>query len=410
MAVRGEDLSNRQDEKMDNKSEDAKDEVDFQYIDDLECKLCAYFSLADYHNLEIFKEIMKITDGDLIDEISNRLLYSLMFFEHIILHCSDPLRSEIIYKVLEKNKILIKERKIGIVFSDSFKSVTLENYKKYIEHRVTEYRKNKFSQKDLYSLNQPHMTEDYYTKVITLFDGNPLLLKRFKHGGDSNNIFREFIKEDLKEKNERIILRGTQDDDKLLANVELTLWQLLNATIEKGKKYEYLFNNDEIKKYIRNWNNQIDFQKNFSRHTIITELEQEMQIWKSKPPFEIGNTIAAINNRLSLLYSRMNCPYYVLSFDPKNEKIGLLDYPNIKLFIEGITGLQNIFLTPEKIINIQNNDNFINLQKAFLSCVGVWKAYSGMPYHDKQKFSDYIKYFISPDNIGDIVKVLEDNL
>ena len=412
MAGRGEDLSNGKDEiKRNDTSENAKKEVGFQYVDDLECKLCAYFSLADYHNLEIFKEIMKITNDELVNEISDRLLYSFMFFEHVIIHCSDPLRSEIIYKVLEKNKILLIERKIGIIFSDSFKSVTLEDYKKYVEHRVSEYKKNTFSQKDLDSLSQPHMTDEYYMKVITLLGSHPFLLKRFKHGEDGNNVFRKFIQDDLKEKNDSIILKGTQDDDKLLFNIELTLWQLLNATyMEKGKKCEYLFNNDEIKKYITNWNIQINYQKGFSRHTIITELEQKMAKWKNKKQYEIGSTIAAINNRLSLLYSRMNCPHYILSFNPNTENSGLLDYPNIKLFIEGITGLQNINLTPEKIINIQKSDKFINLQRAFLSCVGVWKAYSDMPYHNKQKFTDYIKFLMLNDNLEDIVKILEETL
>jgi hypothetical protein len=154
---------------------------------------CAYFPHADYHNLKAFNSIKQISNNDdLAKEINDRLLHYLLIYDVIIMHSSDPLRSEIIYNILNDNSLFIEDGAILFVFSTEINDIT-SDYETYIQRKVNEYKENKNSKLDIDSLEQKHMTNEYYRKTIELLEKSKYILKKNQKGSIT---FKELIKLD----------------------------------------------------------------------------------------------------------------------------------------------------------------------------------------------------------------------
>ena len=321
---------------------------------------CAYFPHTDYHNLAILKEKYK-REKILQDELAERLLHYLLCFDTILLHSSDPLRSRMVYDILSKNDSLIINGAIKFVFSFSINDIS-RDYRKYIERKTEEYRKNPNSELDIESLTQSHMTDEYWLDVIKLLNKTPELLRRSKSG---SKIFRELIKNDLSEV-EHITMHKDYLDSSEINLLNLTLYQLLHLQINgKGPIFDF----GDIDGFIKSWQDDISTAAPFSRHTIKTELENMANkgnnARKNISVQAKKRLVKAIGYRLSMLYSKISCSgHFLLELDPDKEMCSLYSWRFIKLFLENISNEQ-ILLNCQKVQKIRSDSEWRIFKEAF---------------------------------------------
>jgi hypothetical protein len=318
---------------------------------------CAYFPHADYHNLKAFNFIKEISDNDnLAREINDRLLHYLLIYDVIIMHSSDPLRSEIIYNILNDNSLFIENGTILFVFSTEINDIT-SDYETYIQRKINEYKENKNSKLDIDSLEQKHMTNEYYRKTIELLEKSKYILKKNQKGSIT---FKELIKLDLQEI-EPISINIDKFFKSGMKLLSLSLWQLLNLMEKSTKGYIYVFPNEAIKEFIADWEQKTENGLPFSRHTITSELREmiiEQQVDKKKIKYPQKHLLYAIENRLNLLYSKLNCmEHYILEMNPNLEKHCSYSYYFLKLFLFKIAG-KNIKLNKDIVLKIRKSNEW----------------------------------------------------
>jgi hypothetical protein len=338
-------------------------------VADLEGK-CAYFPLADFHNIRIFKKHSyrsnEVNDATVEMDIANRLYFALLLFDSIILHCSDPLRSKTIYNILHKNVNFVESGDILFIFSNSI-NVIESDYKTYINARRAEYERNKFSDSDVKSLAQEHMTDDYYDKVIKLLQRTPYMLKK---GRDGSGGFKELIQTDL-DSNIEIVVMGQNNFAKSYVRLlNLTLYQLLNLRYcnKDGVRIDSVFDTEKIERFIDTWESETSNGAPFSRHTIIEQLRKEYVTEESKRSQD--KVINIIETRLSLLYSKLNCgKHQIIEFHPAMEKRSVYSWRYFKLFLAELADNRSVVLNGEKVRQIRKSEEWENFRNEFLACM-----------------------------------------
>lgn len=338
-------------------------------IIDLEGK-CAYFPLADFHNIRIFKKhnyrTNKINDVELEKDIANRLYLALLLFDNVILHCSDPIRSSIVYNILLKNICFVDSGEILFIFANSINNIN-DDYKNYIIEKKKEYERNEFSDTDIKSLDQEHMTDEYYEKVILLLKKTPYMLKKGKEG---NSGFKALIQDDLDSNVETAIMGGSQFGRSHIRLLNLTLYQLLNLKYASGTETINVFDHEKIEVFIDKWETETNDGAPFSRHTIIEQLRKECvtQTGGSKRLQE--NVIDVIETRLSLLYSKLNCgKHQIIEFHPATEKRSVYSWKYFNLYLTEITNNRNVILNGRKVQDIRSSGEWEHFRNEFLSCM-----------------------------------------
>jgi len=337
---------------------------EFKYLNEIVGRY-AYFPHADFHNLKIFKSIRKINqDGLLSTEINDRLLHYLLIYDAIIMHSSDPFRSKLIYDVLNKNSALIEEGAILFVFSNGVTDIK-SDYENYIQRKISEYGTNPNSKLDLDSLDQKHMTAEFRQKTIELLEKCKFLLKKKEKG---SNAFKSLIKLDL-QKVEQISIAVDSINQSEIKLLSLSLWQLLNLTVKSAEKYSYVFPNEAIKEFIANWEESTDGGQYFSRHTITSEL-RDMIIkqlgGEENIKFPQKQLLYAVEIRLSLLYSKLNCMdlHHILEMNPHLEKFSSYSYSFMKLFLGKIAG-KEVILNHNKVLNVRQTNEWEQFVQIF---------------------------------------------
>ena len=295
---------------------------------------CVYFPLADYHNIRIFKEHSyrkgNVSDQKVKKDIANRLFLALLLFDKVIMHCSDPLRSEVIYEILMDNLELVKSGKILFVFSNSINSIE-KDYKKYIQEKISEYERNAFSSTDIDSLKQGHMTEEYYDKVIALLNKTPYMLKK---GKDGSSGFKELIQADLDSNVEVAVMGRNNFARSHVRLLNLSLYQLLNLKYADVKEIKGVFEHAKMEEFITTWESDTDEGAPFSRHTIVEQLRKEFLSGSETQKKNQEKVINVIETRLSLLYSKLNCGLHqIIEFHPATEKRSVYNWRYFQSFL-----------------------------------------------------------------------------
>jgi hypothetical protein len=351
---------------------------------------CAYFPHTDYFNLAILRK--NYDDPQLLQEkITERLLHYLLCFDKILIHSSDPLRSEIVFDILKSNDSLILDGSINFVFSSSITDIH-RDYEGYIKRKKKEYTPNQYSKLDTESLEQPHITTDYYAQVINLLNKSPYLIRRSESG---EKLFCKLINEDLT-KAELITIGSDYLDTSEINLLNLTLEQLLHMKIhEKGSIYD----NDEIDSFINSWEKTVSNEAPFSRHTITTQLNEMVNKSNRKSITRQVRIrlVNAIEYRLSMLYSKTYCAdHFLLDFDFKKEMRGLYSWHFIQLFLSHIAG-QPVQLNNNKIQEIRSNSEWREFKEVF--------ALSMCDLHTRVAFAPplELKRLIPPDNTYKLV-------
>jgi hypothetical protein len=354
---------------------------------------CAYFPHADYHNLKVFNDIKKTADANaLLKEINDRLLHYLLIYDVIIMHSSDPLRSEIIYNILNDNSLFIENGAILFVFSKEVKGIKdiSSGYKAYIQRKSDEYKKNANSQLDVESLNQEHMNDEYYRKTIELLEKVKFTLMKREKGSD---VFKSLIKFDLQE-TEQISINEERFYKSEMKLLSLTLWQLLNLMAKGTDGYSYIFPNKIIKDFIAEWEEDTEHGLPFSRHTITSKLKemiinQQNGIEAIQKPQQ--HLLNAIEIRLSSLYSKMNCMgHSILEMHPNLERNSPYSWVFLKLFLHRIVG-NSVNLNKDMVIKIRKSNNWKQFIQIFaLSMCDLKMALSVVHPSDHTYYTDYM--------------------
>lgn len=337
---------------------------------------CAYFPLSDYHNIRIFKEHNGAKN--IKKEIENRLYMALLLFDTVILHCADPLRSEIIYEILNENLNFIENGNISFVFSNSINNIKAD-YRRYIENKISKYEVNEFSSIDIDSLRQDHMSQEYYEKVITLLDKTPSILKK---GKDGSGGFKELIKSDLDNNVELAIMGRSSYGRSHVRLMNLSLYQLLNLKYFDGEKICSVFENEKIQEFIEGWESGADIGTPFSRHTIVEQLRKEFSGGRNQE-----KVIDVIETRLSLLYSKLNCGnHQIIEFHPAIEKRSIYNWSFFETYLSEINENRKVFLTRGKVERIRNQGEEWELfRNEFLSCMAELESEVSVAQHSELK-------------------------
>lgn len=343
---------------------------------------CAYFPIADYHNLKIFKNHNKIlTELD----ISNRLYLALLLFDRVVMHCSDPLRSIEVFNVLQNNKQFIKSGNILFVFSRRINNIE-RDYKKYIQDKIIEYGKNPSSVIDVESLTQQHINDEYYKKVIKLLNCSYFLVKKEKEGISG---FKDLIKTDLEE-SENIIMEGDDFSRSYIRIHNLSLFQLLNFKYYKNNILKSLFNQEKIKEFISNWIEDAENGVPFSRHIIIKKLKDSI-IEDDKDAIKLSRQIIdVIETRLALLYSKLNFNgHQIILFHPATEKRSIYSWKYFELFFTKIADNNNIQLNQEIVKLIRESSEWELFRSEYLSCMATMNDYLHLSKKNESKKYEY---------------------
>lgn len=336
--------------------------------------ICAYFPLVDCFNLKIFARKKRINSDNqkkkMKDEISNRLLMALLLYDHVLMHCSDPLRAEIVFEVLSSYVDFIDNGSILFVFSNKIVNIS-NDYQRYIENKSIEYSENDFSKADINSLNQKHITDDYFVKVIELLNHTPIMLKKGKEGRLG---FKTLIQNDLVPNGQEIAIIGNDNNYTFshMRLLNLTLYQLLHLKYYKNGKIIEIFDEGKVEDFLRVWNESCKQGDSFSRHTIVEQLNKEcVEHKKTKRGAMQKEILDAIEIRLSILYSHLNCgSHHIIDFNPSTEKISVHNIDNFNLYVRKIAKREDdVKLTSEIVRNIRRDKEWKNFRYEFFSCM-----------------------------------------
>lgn len=355
-------------------------------VDELDGR-CVYFPLADYHNIRIFKEHTyrkgNASEERVKKDIANRLFLALLLFDKVIIHCSDPLRSTLVYNILLENIELIQRGNILFVFSNSINSIE-RDYKKYIKEKINEYERNAFSSTDIDSLKQEHMTDEYYNKVISLLKNTQFLLKK---GKDGSSGFKELIQADL-DSNVEVVVMGRKNFARSHVRLlNLSLYQLLNLKYVEAQEIKNIFEHSKMEDFIITWENDTDEGAPFSRHTIVEQLRKDFLSGDVSHQKNQEKVINVIETRLSLLYSKLNCgSHQIIEFHPATEKRSIYNCRYFQNYLVEIAENRNVVLSNKKIVEIiDTGDEWERFRNEFLSCMADLEATVAVSQHSELK-------------------------
>lgn len=360
-------------------------------IDAFNNRVC-YFSLSGDLALKAFYNIrfstFKADNGrkKLKNELIQRLNFAVLMFDKVVMHCSDPLRSEVVLEVLEENIEWIKNGHIVFIFSKQINDIKSE-YKKYIDNKINDYSEGYCSEKEAASLKQEHITNEYYERVIKVLCATDCLVRKTS---DSNCSFAKLVINDLDPnfQTENVVIDSYANLSQILS-LNLSLFQLLHMRHLKCRGDEekevghfvfpqLLVNDviDEIKDCLEQGNT-------IARSAIVDSLEEELKKNGKRLTTLQKNVLKAITLRMDILYCKMNSgKQLILEFHPLYEKRSNYQIDCFSEYLKLVTGSKKkILLTPAKINKILNEDSLNYFRHIYLSCMADTREYIKLAFN-----------------------------
>lgn len=283
-----------------------------------------YFSLSgDLAFKEFEKNFSTFSDASkrrkVKEAFRQRLYFAVLMFDHVVMHCSDPLRTEIVLEVLEENVQWVENGNIMFIFPNGINDIQ-RDYSQYIQRKIGEYEEGYFCEKEAASLNQKHMNEPYYLRVKNLLSKSPWLVRKSKN---KDFFFDKLVLGDLDSSlhQEQVLVDSKLDLPQILS-LSLSLYQLLNIIKydggESSYKCEHVFPIRTIKRVCRNIKEHLNQKNTIARTAIVDSLLVELD---KQELTEIQEAvIRAISLRMDVLYCHMNSgTQMILEFHPSYE-------------------------------------------------------------------------------------------
>lgn len=348
-------------------------------INKMEGRVC-YFSLAGDLALNTFSDNKLSTFSKdkrrnrLKSEFTQRLYLAILMFDKVVMHCSDPLRSEIVLEVLEEHVQWIESGHIVFIFSNHIKNIR-DDYKKYIEDKIKEYSEGYCSEKEAESLKQGHINTGYYERVIDLLEKTKYLIR--KPDKDKYS-FDRLVVDDLERQTqtENVIIDSFARLPQILS-LNLSLYQLLHVRHLKCKEYEenevgrFVFPQDIVDDVVEKIRECLEQGNIIARSAIVDSLVEKIKDKGSEITKLQKNVIKAITLRMDILYCKMNSgEQLILEFHPSYELRNNYQLDCFKEYLKIISAEEKEFLSSVKIINKILQDNALDIfRMVFLNCM-----------------------------------------
>ena len=275
-------------------------------------------------------------------------------FDVVVMHCSDPLRSEIVLEVLEEHIQWIEDRNIVFVFSKHINDIRAD-YKKYINHKINDYSGGYCSEKEAQSLKREHMTDEYYERVISVLDKTDILVRKSK---DNNCSFAKLVVNDLNPQYqmENVIADASTKLPQILS-LNVSLYQLLHMRYLKCDKEEsqgsFVFPQELVDDVIDDITKYLEQGNKIARSAIVDSLEDEIVKNTGKIGKFQKNVLQAITLSMDILYCKMNSGnQLILEFHPSYENRSNYQIDCFHEYLKVICNEEKIKLTSGKVNRI----------------------------------------------------------
>lgn len=362
-------------------------------VDELQGRVC-YFSLSGDLALKAFEDIRLSTykkekkRKKLKEELTKRLFLAVAMFDKVVLHCSDPLRSEIVLEVLELYSSWIKEGKILFIFSNHIKNIK-KDYRKYIDDKVQEYSDGYNSKAEAESLTQPHMNDAYYEKVIDILNLSTCIVRKSKN---KEYDFKKLVLNDILHQHENIIIDSSLEISQVLS-LSLTLGQLLHirtvtcSNEDSSCKNEFLFPNEIIENVVDKVEEHLTQDNTIARAAIVDSLKDSLKQFTKKQK----NILKAITLRMDVLYCRMNSgEQLILEFHPSFEYRSIYQVECFKEYISLVSHSDKMNCLSYDMINmIINNEKINDFRLCFISSMADTQEHMKLSQIDTNKEHDF---------------------
>lgn len=332
-----------------------------------------YFSLTGDFAIQAYADKVLSTvpqskkNRRLKDDITERLQFALVMFDKVVLHCSDPLRNELVLEILEEYVDWIKEGKIAFVFSSSIKSIR-DDYKAYIDRKVQEYEEGYKCEKEIESLRKVYMNDAYYERVIELLMCTKNMIRK---PTKAQYRFDRLVSNDL-DRNSRLVTIDTAPTERTdIKSVNLTLYQLLKlrSANQRNGKLQSVFPEETTDEIINSIEEQLEEGNKIARSVILSELKEKIH----KMTRQQKDVMDAISMRMDVLYCQMNSgERLILEFHPMFEKQSAYQMQSYRKFLGGVRGAK-----VDGVIRLDHFRKLMNVSKEevdsfrllFLACV-----------------------------------------
>ena len=378
-------------------------------IDGLSERVC-YFSLAGNLALDAFSKIKYSTftkerrRSKLKKDFSQRLFLAVLMFDKVVMHCSDPLRSEIVLEVLEENLQWIKDGRILFVFSHHIIDIR-KDYKIYINNKIKEYSEGFHSEKEAESFRQEHIDDEYYERVINLLEQTDYLVHK---PSTESYSFDKLVIRDLmaQAQTENVIIDSHADLPQVLS-LNLTLFQLLHMRYlkcnddEEKEVGKFVFPQDIVDDVIEKIKDCLEQENTIARSAIVDSLEDEIKKKGSTVTKLQKKVLKAVSLRMDILYCKMNSgEQLILEFHPSYENGSnyQIDCFNeyLKIIAQSRTPILLTHQITDKILRVDDLDYF---RLVFLNCMADMREHMKLSQINSNDANQYREKLLELFNI-----------
>lgn len=346
-------------------------------VHNLKGRAC-YFSLAGDLALKAYKELAlsairkEQRVGRLKRDVLQRLYYAVLMFDIVLMHCSDPLRSEMIFEILSDHKDWIEEGYIAFIYASNIYNINTD-YRKYIQRKIQEYSLlDSFCEPEMNSLKQDHMTDQYYDKVISLLDASNYIIRKPM---ESEYKFTSFVQSDLNSEVGQIIISSKPTDRASVNAASMTLYQLMSVKyIDKSTgKLKPVFPENIIEEVLETIEEHLDQGIMVARSAVVSMIEDRFKADRKRMNRQQISVLNAITLRMDILYCKMNSgKCLILEFHPSYEPHSSYQIKYFFQYCKKI-GRKNTRLDITKklvdqILSCKRNE-IVSFRECYLACI-----------------------------------------
>ena len=363
-------------------------------VDKLRGRVC-YFSLSGnlalqaYENINFSTFIATTKKSKLKQALLDRLYFAILMFDTVVMHCSDPLRSELVLKVLEDHIEWIQSGKIVFIVSNHIQSIR-SDYQKYIQQKIQEYKDGYCSNTEAESLTREYMDENYYERVEKILDASPYLVRKSTNAA---YYFPNLVLNDLNPEfqHEQVIIDASSNLPQILS-LSLTLYQLLHtrAFFDSGQIH-HVFPQPTVERVSSEIQQHLKQRNTIARAAIVDSLEEELKEKKLTPIQEM--VLNAISLRMDVLYCHMNSgQQMILEFHPSYEPRSIYQIDCFLEYLQLIAESDKIVRLPRSTIDkILETDELSDFRLYFLASMADMKEQMNLAQLEYRKYGEIAK-------------------
>ena len=374
-------------------------EIQSVEINRLSGRVC-YFSLSGDLALNAFSNIKfsTFTKNErrkrLKFEFEQRLYLAVLMFDRVVMHCSDPLRSEIVLEVLEEHNQWIKKGHIVFIFSDHINEIN-NDYRKYIEEKIKEYSEGFYSEKEADSLRQEHIDSGYYDRVVDLLMHTPYMVR--KPDKDKYSFDKLVINDlDRRTQTENVIIDSYADLSQILS-LNLSLYQLLHIRHlkcqedDENEKGRFVFPQSIVNDVIERIKECLEQGNTIARSAIVVSIEEKIKNRYNVIKKLQKNVLKAITLRMDILYCKMNSgEQLILEFHPWYEVRSNYQLDLFKAYLKIISNSTKSNLLTKRVVNNILQDNALGcFRMIFLNFMADMHEYMKLAQFSSNDLKQY---------------------